>query len=63
VVSGEPGALAGLLAACEAGEIRARMIAVDYASHSAQVDQVQAGLAQVLAGIELRARRCRCGRR
>jgi acyl transferase domain-containing protein/acyl carrier protein len=57
VVSGEPGALAELLAACEADEVRARLIAVDYASHSAQVDDIRAELAAALAGVEPRAPR------
>ena len=35
VVSGEPDALAELVAACEADGVRARMLPVDYASHSA----------------------------
>ncbi|WP_234332502.1 acyltransferase domain-containing protein, partial [Streptomyces sp. NRRL F-5650] len=38
VVSGEVEALDALLAECEAAGVRARRIAVDYASHSAQVD-------------------------
>ncbi|WP_171166655.1 type I polyketide synthase [Streptomyces sp. I05A-00742] len=41
VVSGEPAALEELLARCEAREIRARRIPVDYASHSAQVERVR----------------------
>ncbi|MFF4324780.1 type I polyketide synthase, partial [Streptomyces sp. NPDC001568] len=51
VVSGEVEALEELLAACEADGIRARRIAVDYASHSAQVDLLRDELAELLAPI------------
>jgi polyketide synthase 12 len=51
VVSGEPEALAELLAACEADGVRARMIAVDYASHSPQVDAIGDRLLEDLAPI------------
>jgi acyl transferase domain-containing protein/NADP-dependent 3-hydroxy acid dehydrogenase YdfG len=51
VVSGEPGALDELIAACERDGVRARKIAVDYASHSAQVEIIQAELAQVLGPV------------
>ncbi|WP_228554494.1 type I polyketide synthase, partial [Catenulispora pinisilvae] len=51
VVSGEPDALSELLAGCEAEEVRARRIPVDYASHSAQVDQLRAELADALAPV------------
>ncbi|MCQ9130129.1 acyltransferase domain-containing protein, partial [Streptomyces hilarionis] len=49
VVSGEPGALDDLLAECETAGVRARRIAVDYASHSAQVDALNADLLAELA--------------
>ncbi|NJP44345.1 SDR family NAD(P)-dependent oxidoreductase [Streptomyces sp. PRB2-1] len=52
VVSGEVGALEELLAACEADEVRARRIDVDYASHSAQVEIIRDELAKLLDGIE-----------
>lgn len=55
VVSGEPGALAELLAACEADGVRARMIAVDYASHSPQVDAIGDRLLEDLAPIAPKA--------
>ncbi|MBP8532278.1 SDR family NAD(P)-dependent oxidoreductase [Streptomyces sp. MK37H] len=55
VVSGEPEALEELLAACEADEIRARRIAVDYASHSAQVDAIRDQVLDALDGITPRA--------
>ncbi|MFG3158218.1 type I polyketide synthase, partial [Streptomyces sp. NPDC048219] len=51
VVSGDADALDELLAACEAGGVRARRIAVDYASHSAHVEQIEDVLLQDLAGI------------
>jgi acetyltransferase-like isoleucine patch superfamily enzyme/NADP-dependent 3-hydroxy acid dehydrogenase YdfG len=51
VVSGEPEALAKLLVACEADGVRARMIAVDYASHSPQVDAIGDRLREDLAPI------------
>ena len=51
VVSGEPAALDELLAACAADEVRAKRVAVDYASHSAQVEAIEAELLDVLAPI------------
>ncbi|MFA7755162.1 SDR family NAD(P)-dependent oxidoreductase [Streptomyces sp. NRRL B-2790] len=51
VVSGEPGALEELRAGLEAEGVRARMVAVDYASHSAQVDRLEEEIASVLAGV------------
>ncbi|MER7826729.1 type I polyketide synthase [Streptomyces sp. NPDC096097] len=51
VVSGEPDALDELLASCEAEGVRARRIAVDYASHSAQVDVLNEDLLRELADI------------
>ncbi|MBM7173643.1 SDR family NAD(P)-dependent oxidoreductase, partial [Streptomyces sp. G44] len=54
VVSGDVAELDALLAACEAEEIRARRIPVDYASHSAHVEAIHAELQQVLAGLEPR---------
>ncbi|MBK3626214.1 SDR family NAD(P)-dependent oxidoreductase [Streptomyces sp. MBT49] len=41
VVSGDPDALDELLADCEADGVRARRIAVDYASHSAHVETIR----------------------
>ncbi|MBM7173934.1 acyltransferase domain-containing protein, partial [Streptomyces sp. G44] len=54
VVSGDVAELDALLAACEAEEIRARRIPVDYASHSAHVETIHAELLDVLAGLEPR---------
>nr|AGY62755.1 EbeC [Kitasatospora aburaviensis] len=55
VVSGEPSALAELLADCEARGVRARRIPVDYASHSAQVESVRERLLDVLGSGGARA--------
>ena len=55
VVSGDVGALEELMRRCEADNVRARRIDVDYASHSAQVDAIREPLAQALAGIEPRS--------
>ncbi|MFI5967882.1 beta-ketoacyl synthase N-terminal-like domain-containing protein, partial [Streptomyces asoensis] len=55
VVSGEPGALGELMADCDGEEVRARRIAVDYASHSAQVESIRDQVTEALADIEPRA--------
>ncbi|MFD7668474.1 type I polyketide synthase [Streptomyces sp. NPDC059788] len=52
VVSGTPEVLEELAAACEADGIRARMIPVDYASHSPQVDALEQEILDVLDGIK-----------
>ncbi|WP_409180799.1 SDR family NAD(P)-dependent oxidoreductase [Amycolatopsis sp. VS8301801F10] len=57
VVSGEPEALAELKSELDAESIRARMVAVDYASHCAQVESLEAEIRAVLAGIEPRTGR------
>nr|WP_244184316.1 type I polyketide synthase [Streptomyces cellostaticus] len=54
VVSGDVAELDALLAACEADEVRARRIPVDYASHCAHVEAVHDELVRVLAGLEPR---------
>ncbi|MFG1742194.1 SDR family NAD(P)-dependent oxidoreductase [Micromonospora chalcea] len=51
VVSGEPEAVEELLAELAGEQARVRHIAVDYASHSAQVERIRDELAEVLAGI------------
>ncbi|WP_346776094.1 SDR family NAD(P)-dependent oxidoreductase [Micromonospora sp. HNM0581] len=51
VVSGAAAALDALLARCDAQGVRARRIPVDYASHSAQVDDVRDELVRALADI------------
>ncbi|MFF2747081.1 type I polyketide synthase [Kitasatospora sp. NPDC058048] len=55
VVSGETGALEEFFAGCEADGVRVRRIAVDYASHSAQVEAVEERLVAELAGITPRS--------
>ncbi|WP_446696882.1 type I polyketide synthase [Streptomyces zagrosensis] len=52
VVSGPPEQVQYAVTACEESGGRARLIDVDYASHSAQVDEIAEELHQVLAGIE-----------
>nr|WP_240507400.1 type I polyketide synthase [Streptomyces kanamyceticus] len=51
VVSGDPDALDELLSVCEADGVRARRIAVDYASHSAQVESIREQVITALQGI------------
>ncbi|MDQ1025070.1 acyl transferase domain-containing protein/acyl-CoA synthetase (AMP-forming)/AMP-acid ligase II/acyl carrier protein [Streptomyces umbrinus] len=51
VVSGEVAAVEGLLAECDQRGVRARRIAVDYASHSAAMDVLAERLTADLAGI------------
>ncbi|MFI9246583.1 SDR family NAD(P)-dependent oxidoreductase [Streptomyces sp. NPDC053086] len=51
VVSGDADALDELLAGCEADGVRARRIAVDYASHCAHVEEIEDVLLRDLAGI------------
>ncbi|WNE94539.1 SDR family NAD(P)-dependent oxidoreductase [Streptomyces luomodiensis] len=52
VVSGPPEQVAATVAACRDTGERARMIEVDYASHSPQVDEIAGELAEVLRGVE-----------
>jgi mycoketide-CoA synthase len=51
VVSGAPASLDELVSTCEQREVRARRIAVDYASHSEQVEAVREELLDALAPI------------
>ncbi|MEU8824620.1 SDR family NAD(P)-dependent oxidoreductase [Streptomyces sp. NPDC048636] len=51
VVAGEPEALDAVLEVCEREEIRARRVKVDYASHTAQVETVEAELLEALASV------------
>ncbi|GAA1464482.1 type I polyketide synthase [Nocardiopsis exhalans] len=51
VVAGEPEAVAQLVKECEADGVRARMIAVDYASHSPSVDLLRDRIESELSGI------------
>ncbi|MCC3772081.1 SDR family NAD(P)-dependent oxidoreductase, partial [Streptomyces sp. UNOC14_S4] len=55
VVSGEPEALDELIASCEADEVRARKVPVDYASHSAQVELLRDELLKLLAPVRPKA--------
>ncbi|MER6416993.1 SDR family NAD(P)-dependent oxidoreductase, partial [Streptomyces humidus] len=51
VVSGDPEAVDGLVAGLRAAGVRARRIPVDYASHSAHVEEIRERLLESLAGI------------
>ena len=51
VVSGEVEAVAGLVAGLVARGVRARLIEVDYASHSVQVERIREQLLEDLSGI------------
>ncbi|WP_159050581.1 type I polyketide synthase, partial [Streptomyces cellostaticus] len=57
VVSGEPTALEELAQELEAEGVRSRMVAVDYASHCAQVERLEQEITSVLAGVAPRAGR------
>ncbi|WP_344572701.1 acyltransferase domain-containing protein, partial [Winogradskya humida] len=57
VVSGEPAALLELKQEFEAEGVRARMVAVDYASHGPQVESLKDEILTVLAGVSPRAGR------
>ncbi|UED88783.1 SDR family NAD(P)-dependent oxidoreductase [Streptomyces profundus] len=52
VVSGDPEALDAFLARCATEGHRARRVPVDYASHSAQVEEIREEVIEALAGIE-----------
>jgi acyl transferase domain-containing protein/acyl carrier protein len=51
VVSGDPEAVGALVAGCEAEGSRARLLPVDYASHSPQVEELRGEILAVLDGI------------
>ncbi|MEV7198125.1 type I polyketide synthase [Streptomyces sp. NPDC093510] len=55
VLSGDPEAVEGVVAALVAQDVQARVIPVDYASHSAHVEEIEERLHTVLAGITPRA--------
>ncbi|WP_234324821.1 acyltransferase domain-containing protein, partial [Streptomyces albus] len=57
VVSGEAEAVGEVVAECERLGMRARRIAVDYASHSPAMDALRDDLATALRGISPRAGR------
>ncbi|GAA1397231.1 hypothetical protein GCM10009639_34370 [Kitasatospora putterlickiae] len=52
VVAGEPAALDEVFEACERDGVRARKVKVDYASHSPQVEAIEADLLKALAEVE-----------
>ncbi|MFI1358051.1 SDR family NAD(P)-dependent oxidoreductase [Streptomyces sp. NPDC020898] len=52
VVAGDTDAVAQFVAGCEGEGVRARVLPVDYASHSAHVETIEAELTQLLAGIQ-----------
>ncbi|MFD8120501.1 SDR family NAD(P)-dependent oxidoreductase, partial [Streptomyces albidoflavus] len=51
IVSGDVDALDELVEQCEAAEVRARKVDVDYASHSTHVEQIRTQLADLLTDI------------
>ncbi|WP_229695727.1 type I polyketide synthase, partial [Streptomyces lacrimifluminis] len=51
VVAGDTDAIVEFVAACQAQDIRARQVPVDYASHSVHVERIEAELLDVLAPI------------
>nr|WP_051856516.1 type I polyketide synthase [Streptomyces sp. NRRL B-1347] len=55
VVAGDPEALEELVARCAEQGVRARAVPVDYASHSAYVEQIEARIEQALTGLSPRA--------
>ncbi|MFD8163016.1 type I polyketide synthase [Streptomyces malaysiensis] len=52
VVSGPPEQVAAAVTACREADERARLIEVDYASHSPQVDEIAHELTELLGGVE-----------
>ncbi|MFF8374318.1 type I polyketide synthase, partial [Streptomyces lydicus] len=55
VISGDAEAVESFVSSCETEGIRARRIAVDYASHSAHVEAIEQELLTVLEGVRPRA--------
>ncbi|MFI1622503.1 beta-ketoacyl synthase N-terminal-like domain-containing protein, partial [Streptomyces lydicus] len=55
VISGDAEAVESLVSSCETEGIRARRIAVDYASHSAHVEAIEQELLTVLEGVRPQA--------
>ncbi|MFF3129815.1 type I polyketide synthase, partial [Streptomyces sp. NPDC057908] len=55
VVSGDLDALDAFVSACAAEDVRTRRIAMDYASHSAQIESIQDELAEALRGLAPRS--------
>jgi len=61
VVSGDPAALEELATMCAGRGWRARLLPVDYASHSAQVERLEEEITAALAGISPGPGRVRAG--
>jgi acyl transferase domain-containing protein len=57
VVSGDPGAVEALVAACVADGARARVLPVDYASHGPQVEELRQDILAALDGLAPRSAR------
>ncbi|MDX3119112.1 SDR family NAD(P)-dependent oxidoreductase [Streptomyces scabiei] len=57
VVSGDTAGLDAFLARCETEEVRARRVAVDYASHSVMVELLEEEITTALAGVTSRSPR------
>ncbi|MFG2050618.1 type I polyketide synthase [Micromonospora sp. NPDC048935] len=57
VISGDPAEVDALVTAWDAAGVRVRRVAVDYASHSPQVEVLRAELVEALGGIAPRASR------
>ncbi|WP_410671432.1 type I polyketide synthase [Amycolatopsis sp. cmx-4-68] len=55
VVTGPVDALDALLARCERDDVRAKRVAVDYAGHSAQLEELRAEFERAVAGVRPRA--------
>jgi acyl transferase domain-containing protein/NADPH-dependent curcumin reductase CurA/thioesterase domain-containing protein/acyl carrier protein len=55
VVSGEPAGLQDLIARCEADGVPAKLLAVDYAAHSAQIEVMRERLLEEFAPVRPRA--------
>ncbi|MGC4897662.1 type I polyketide synthase, partial [Micromonospora sp. DT31] len=55
VVSGDPDAVRAVVQECVEQDVRARLVPVDYASHSSQVEAIEGELGEVLAGVRAQA--------
>jgi NAD(P)-dependent dehydrogenase (short-subunit alcohol dehydrogenase family)/acyl carrier protein len=55
VVSGEPEAVAAVVARCQAAGVRASVLPVDYASHTGQVEEIAARVREAAAGVAARS--------
>ena len=59
VLSGDPGALAAILDQLQCDDVFCRMVKVDFASHSPQMEALRADLLRALEGVQPRAEACR----